>query len=165
MEKAKEIFIQLFNKIREIDEQEKRNTIEDITSVIISIICIFISFCFIYDTGIIWGVIIITIPFYTLVWAYSSRYIGLKKGYTNCYWFGFWLGFIGFIIVCVLPPEESENNKGTVNKTKIINDYELPKALKPTNRVSELKEYKELLDSGIITKEEFEAKKKQLLGL
>lgn len=29
----------------------------------------------------------------------------------------------------------------------------------------ELKKYKELLDSGVITKEEFEAKKKQLLGL
>jgi energy-coupling factor transporter transmembrane protein EcfT len=29
----------------------------------------------------------------------------------------------------------------------------------------ELKEYKELLDSGVITQEEFDAKKKQLLGL
>ena len=30
---------------------------------------------------------------------------------------------------------------------------------------SELKNYKELLDSGVITQEEFEVKKKQLLGL
>ncbi|MGI6030792.1 MAG: SHOCT domain-containing protein [Eubacteriales bacterium] len=29
----------------------------------------------------------------------------------------------------------------------------------------ELKKFKELLDSGVITQEEFEAKKKQLLGL
>ena len=29
----------------------------------------------------------------------------------------------------------------------------------------ELKKYKELLDSGVITQEEFDAKKKQLLGL
>lgn len=29
----------------------------------------------------------------------------------------------------------------------------------------ELKNYKELLDSGVITQEEFDAKKKQLLGL
>ena len=29
----------------------------------------------------------------------------------------------------------------------------------------ELKKFKELLDSGIITQEEFDAKKKQLLGL
>ena len=38
----------------------------------------------------------------------------------------------------------------------------------PVSSVSnadELKKYKELLDSGIITQEEFDAKKKQLLGL
>ena len=35
----------------------------------------------------------------------------------------------------------------------------------PTSNADELKKYKELLDSGIITQEEFDAKKKQLLGL
>ena len=34
-----------------------------------------------------------------------------------------------------------------------------------TSNTEELKKYKELLDSGIITQEEFDAKKKQLLGL
>lgn len=34
-----------------------------------------------------------------------------------------------------------------------------------TSNISTIKEYKELLDSGIITQEEFDAKKKQLLGL
>ena len=34
-----------------------------------------------------------------------------------------------------------------------------------TSTAEELKQYKELLDSGVITQEEFEAKKKQLLGL
>lgn len=34
-----------------------------------------------------------------------------------------------------------------------------------SNTTEELKKYKELLDSGIITQEEFDAKKKQLLGL
>lgn len=33
-----------------------------------------------------------------------------------------------------------------------------------TSNAAELKEYKELLDSGVITEEEFNAKKKQLLG-
>lgn len=33
------------------------------------------------------------------------------------------------------------------------------------NAVDELKKYKDLMDSGVITQEEFEAKKKQLLGL
>ena len=35
----------------------------------------------------------------------------------------------------------------------------------PQNNADELKKYKELLDSGVITQEEFDAKKKQLLGL
>ena len=42
-----------------------------------------------------------------------------------------------------------------------------PLAEKSTQQsaADELKKFKELLDSGIITQEEFEAKKKQLLGL
>ena len=35
----------------------------------------------------------------------------------------------------------------------------------PQSNADELKKYKDLLDSGIITQEEFDAKKKQLLGL
>ena len=35
----------------------------------------------------------------------------------------------------------------------------------PNSNADELKKYKDLLDSGIITQEEFDAKKKQLLGL
>ena len=33
------------------------------------------------------------------------------------------------------------------------------------SKAEEIKDYKSLLDSGIITQEEFDAKKKQLLGL
>lgn len=35
----------------------------------------------------------------------------------------------------------------------------------PTSAADEIKKYKELLDIGAITQEEFEQKKKQLLGL
>lgn len=35
----------------------------------------------------------------------------------------------------------------------------------PQSNADELKKYKDLLDSGVITHEEFDAKKKQLLGL
>lgn len=35
----------------------------------------------------------------------------------------------------------------------------------PQSNAAELKQYKELLDSGVISQEEFDAKKKQLLGL
>lgn len=46
-----------------------------------------------------------------------------------------------------------------INKADVAN---APSATSPTD---ELRKYKELLDSGIITQEEFDAKKKQLLGL
>ena len=48
------------------------------------------------------------------------------------------------------------------NKTSSI---ESTSSKKPINNTEQLKELKELLDSGIITQEEFNAKKKQLLGL
>ena len=35
----------------------------------------------------------------------------------------------------------------------------------PQSNANELKQFKDLLDSGVITQEEFDAKKKQLLGL
>lgn len=40
-----------------------------------------------------------------------------------------------------------------------------PAAAAPGSTTEELKKYKELLDTGVITQEEFDAKKKQLLGL
>ena len=51
-----------------------------------------------------------------------------------------------------------------------ITDEEIEQSKNPQNSqsisvVDELKNFKELLDSGIITQEEFDAKKKQLLGL
>ena len=39
------------------------------------------------------------------------------------------------------------------------------KAAPSGNVIAELKQYKELLDSGVITEEEFAAKKKQLMGI
>ena len=40
-----------------------------------------------------------------------------------------------------------------------------PVESKPTDSIEHLKRYKQLLDAGVITQEEFDAKKKQLLGL
>ena len=52
-----------------------------------------------------------------------------------------------------------ERQEKKVNTTPII------KKEIPTSAATELKQYKELLDMGVISKEEFDAKKKQLLGL
>lgn len=61
----------------------------------------------------------------------------------------------------------SNNNEVLTEISKLINNRQ-SKTKEAENNVSipeELKKYKELLDSGVITQEEFEAKKKQLLNL
>lgn len=58
------------------------------------------------------------------------------------------------IISQLLANRQKENQNVTTIKQEI-----------PQSNADELKKFKELFDSGIITKEEFEAKKKQLLGL
>ena len=40
-----------------------------------------------------------------------------------------------------------------------------PKTAKSDNRIEELTKLKDLLDTGVITQEEFDAKKKQILGM
>ena len=40
-----------------------------------------------------------------------------------------------------------------------------PKTAKSDNRIEELTKLKDLLDTGVITQEEFDAKKKQILGV
>lgn len=55
-----------------------------------------------------------------------------------------------------------------VKKYGIIEDTPAPpkiEVVRETRNAEELKKYKELLDDGIITQEEFDAKKKQLLGI
>ena len=47
------------------------------------------------------------------------------------------------------------------NKHDVVSNVSMPVA----SNADELKKYKELLDGGVITQEEFDAKKKQLLGL
>ena len=51
---------------------------------------------------------------------------------------------------------EKAKEKATDTATTIIQQV---------SAADELKKYKDLLDAGIITQEEFDAKKKQLLGL
>ena len=63
--------------------------------------------------------------------------------------------------------KECQNMLDLLRQNKILNRLNKEKNVS-TNNISsadELKKYKELLDAGIITAEEFEAKKKQLLGI
>ena len=45
------------------------------------------------------------------------------------------------------------------------NATKAPSVVAPVSNAEELKKFKELLDLGVISQEEFDAKKKQLLGL
>lgn len=82
--------------------------------------------------------------------------IAKKKGRANlgAWWFYGWLLFIVALIHALC-----------------MEDYNSPKASQPVVQqqgiggADELMKYKKLLDDGIITQEEFAAKKKQLLGL
>ena len=59
----------------------------------------------------------------------------------------------------VLSQKINERQENTVNQTTVNAPAPQPSAM------DELKKLKDLLDAGIITQEEFDAKKKQLLGL
>ena len=59
-------------------------------------------------------------------------------------------------IVAILASIVSENEKNQVNNSNVQNT---------NDPITEVKRYKELLDNGIITREEFDKKKKELLNL
>lgn len=78
------------------------------------------------------------------------------------WWLYGWALFIVAIVHVSLIPEkkvESENIRQMSQETKnIVKSPELKK-------IDELRQYKELYDEGILTSEEFEMKKRQLLEL
>ena len=78
--------------------------------------------------------------------------IAKRKGHSfGLWWFYGWMLFIVAII-----------------HVQFIEDYNAPKVVPSfpaTSSADEIRKYKELYDNGTLTKEEFEAKKKQLLEL
>ncbi|MBR6102458.1 MAG: SHOCT domain-containing protein [Ruminococcus sp.] len=93
-----------------------------------------------------------------------------SKGYpieeNNGFWWGFFLNIIGIIICAVQLPYSLSQN--AINQNQYPNDKEKP--YRPVEQKSEsvssqIKELKELLDCGAITEEEYNAKKKQILGI
>ena len=59
-------------------------------------------------------------------------------------------------IIAILTSISAENEKNQTNNSNIQNT---------NDPITEVKRYKELLDNGIITQEEFDKKKKELLNL
>lgn len=83
--------------------------------------------------------------------AFIPANIARNKGYSfGLWWFYGWMLFIVAIIHVSLIPDKNAPAAGP--------------AAPQVSSADELKGYKELLDMGAITQEEFDAKKKQLLN-
>ena len=82
--------------------------------------------------------------------------IAKKKGYG--FWGFFILGFVFFFIGLIVSLCLSNKNEQAKTIAEALN-------YSSNSECDELLKLKKLLDSGVITGEEFDAKKKQLLGL
>ena len=115
----------------------------------------------------------IFVPFYYIYWVYKSaqRIDTLAKGKeiqsdlsTICLVLAIFIGFIPPILM-----QDKMNQIATTKvstATKQSSAQSRPETVLTQNEVVEaLKQFKELLDSGVITQEEFDAKKRQLFGL
>lgn len=110
------------------------------------------------------------VPFYQIYWTYKTAQridkMAMAKGLqsdlsTLC--------LILAIFVPIIPPilmQDKLNTIATTNNAKATPSQK-PQVVDSVTlgTAEELKTYKELLDQGVITQEEFDAKKKQLLGL
>lgn len=95
----------------------------------------------------IWGDIalgILIFLIYTILFAYLSRVVAIRKGIENGYIWGLCLGIIGFLVVCAL----KEENKATDT----------------TNKYEEIEKLQRLKEKGILTTDEFEIEKQKLLS-
>lgn len=89
--------------------------------------------------------------------------IAKNKGYSfGLWWFYGWMLFIVAIIHVSLIPDKNAQQI-PINTTPHI-PY-CPPSNAGQSAADELKKYKELKDQGVITEEEFQAKKEQLLKL
>lgn len=85
-----------------------------------------------------------------IIWGVISNYVGKSKN-INGFWWGFFLGFIGLIIVICMKPKE----------TVVID--QIDKNITKENKYDELEKLDNLRKVGAITEYEFEQEKNKLL--
>ena len=74
-------------------------------------------------------------------------------------------GRISFVLIMNNRDIHNSINDLLIHRQKKNSEPTTPSVASSTFNADELKKFKELLDMGVITQEEFDAKKKQLLGL
>lgn len=100
----------------------------------------------------VWGYLLVG-----LIFGAITKKMGETKGYTNQFWWGFFLGIIGLIVVAVRPD---------MNQKIIVQQVPQQTNQQSADDVeTQLQKYQEMEEKGLISQEDFEAKKKQLLGL
>lgn len=120
----------------------------------------------------------IFIPFYLIFWFYRhgqrvDRLIKMKKGQdsdvaTLCLVFAIFIPFVSYILMqskindIAEPQPDYEPMRGKKSGT---GGYQANPGYYQASYIEQIMQLKGLLDSGIITQEEFDAKKKQLLGI
>lgn len=85
-----------------------------------------------------------------LLWGFVAYFIAKSKGYENGFFWGFFLGLIGLIVVCARPAIKPKDD--ALKDSQIKN-----------NNIEAFQRLANLREKGIITEAEFQAKKKQLL--
>ena len=123
-----------------------------------------------YGNG--WKFLCTLIPIYNIYFL-IKLYIDWAKAFNKGTGFGIGMIFLPFIFQLILAFSDSQYGDGSmansntdfvsqvVDKTKTM----ATNAVAPKDPTEELKKYKELLDLGIITEDEFNEKKRQLMGM
>lgn len=92
--------------------------------------------------------------------------IAKNKGYSfGLWWFYGWMLFIVAIIHVNFIPDKNTPHIPINTTCAVDSGSYTPNSGSIRSAADELKKYKELLDAGILTEEEFNAQKKKILGL
>lgn len=126
-----------------------------------------------YGNG--WKCLLLLIPLYNIYFGIKI-YIDWAKNFGKGTGFAIGMLFLPFIFQMILAFSDAQYKDGSVEntsqdfvsqvveKTKTIATNAVNNEPK-TDVVAEMEKYKKMLDSGIITQEEFDLKKKEILGL